>query len=796
MRGDLPKREPDTLARWEDEGLYAQHPRARAGPPDVRAARRPAVRQRRDPHRPRGQQGAQGHGGQVEAAGRLRRALRAGLGLPRPADRTRGREEVRQGRRQARRRRIPREVPRIRRRADRRAAPRLQAPRRDRRLGQPVPHDGLPLRGRHAARAGEDRRARPPRARREAGALVLRLRLGAGRGGDRIRRTRRRRRSTSRIARAQPQALASAFGVALPDGVDVAVPIWTTTPWTLPASLAVTLGPELDYVLVEGPARDGQRQWLVLAEALAERALAALRRRRRRRARPRAGRRARRPAPAASVLRRARDPADPRRARLRRRRHRRRAHRAGPRPGRLRGRPALRPDRAVHRRADSIRSTAAACTCRRRRRPATSRSPACTSGRRTTRSSTCCATTARCSRSRKLEHSYPHCWRHKTPVAFRATPQWFISMEQAGLRRDALAAIGKRAVVPGLGRGAHRRHGRRPSRLVHLAPAHLGRADRVVRAIAKRGEPHPRFAGADARRSPTASSAKASTPGTRSMPAELLGADAPKYDKVTDILDVWFDSGVSHECVLAQRPEDGLRKPADLYLEGSDQHRGWFQSSLLSRSLPGTGRPACAGRLRALRQHALVGDARVEPDVEDVGDLFVVRRVGAEQFGGIERVPGIDAVALDPLRDRAHQLRRVAGAARRVSRCTNNAIGTPQVRWRRDAPVGTAFDHAGDARLAPVGEPLHVADRGERVAAQAGLFHRDEPLRRGAERDRRLVAPAMRVAVVELGREQRAARAQHLDDARRSPSRCAGRRARPSPAGGVTAGKRRGRRPG
>jgi isoleucyl-tRNA synthetase len=64
--------------------------------------------------------------------------------------------------------------------------------------------------------------------------------------------------------------------------------------------------------------------------------------------------------------------------------------------------------------------------------------------------------------------------------------------------------------------------------------------------------------------------------------AELLGSDAPHYDKVSDILDVWFDSGVTHEGVLAARPQDGLRKPADFYLEGSDQHRGWFQSSLLT----------------------------------------------------------------------------------------------------------------------------------------------------------------------------------------------------------------------
>ncbi|GIR70824.1 MAG: hypothetical protein CM15mP74_20750 [Halieaceae bacterium] len=63
-------------------------------------------------------------------------------------------------------------------------------------------------------------------------------------------------------------------------------------------------------------------------------------------------------------------------------------------------------------------------------------------------------------------------------------------------------------------------------------------------------------------------------------PADLLGSDATDYEKVTDTLDVWFDSGVTHQCVLRER--DGLNWPADLYLEGSDQHRGWFQSSLLT----------------------------------------------------------------------------------------------------------------------------------------------------------------------------------------------------------------------
>jgi valyl-tRNA synthetase len=86
----------------------------------------------------------------------------------------------------------------------------------------------------------------------------------------------------------------------------------------------------------------------------------------------------------------------------------------------------------------------------------------------------------------KLEHSYPHCWRHKTPVAFRATPQWFMSDGAGRAARDALDAAHPRgALVPGLGRGSHHRHDREPPRLVHLAPAHLGRADRLVRRIAK-----------------------------------------------------------------------------------------------------------------------------------------------------------------------------------------------------------------------------------------------------------------------------------------------------------------------
>jgi len=180
----------------------------------------------------------------------------------------------------------------------------------------------------------------------------------------------------------------------------------------------------------------------------------------------------------------------------------------------------------------------------------------------------------------KFDHSYPHCWRHKTPVAFRATPQWFISMDKANLRRDALASIGRVGWVPEWGQA-------------RIAGMVEGRPDWCISRqrtwgvpIAlftdiETGEPHPDSPALMRKAAEHVERGGVDAWYTLDK-AELLGADAARYDKVTDILDVWFDSGVTHECVLAQRADDGLHKPADLYLEGSDQHRGWFQSSLLT----------------------------------------------------------------------------------------------------------------------------------------------------------------------------------------------------------------------
>jgi isoleucyl-tRNA synthetase len=175
-------------------------------------------------------------------------------------------------------------------------------------------------------------------------------------------------------------------------------------------------------------------------------------------------------------------------------------------------------------------------------------------------------------------HSYPHCWRHKTPIIFRATPQWFISMNKNKLREQALAEVKRVAWIPEWGQARiegmmegrpdwcvsrQRTWGVPITFFVHKETGELHpRTTELVEQVAQRIEQQ----GIDAWFELDA--------------AELLGDEAGQYEKITDTLDVWFDSGVTHACVLDKREQ--LHFPADLYLEGSDQHRGWFQSSLLA----------------------------------------------------------------------------------------------------------------------------------------------------------------------------------------------------------------------
>ena len=177
-----------------------------------------------------------------------------------------------------------------------------------------------------------------------------------------------------------------------------------------------------------------------------------------------------------------------------------------------------------------------------------------------------------------IEHSYPHCWRHKTPIIFRATPQWFISMDKAGLRQKALEEIKRVGWIPDWGQA-------RIESMVENRPDWCISRQRnwgvpiAVFLHKETGELHPNTAEL-IEQVAVRMEASGIDAWFELDPEELLGPEAQQYDKITDILDVWFDSGVTHECVLKAREQ--LQFPAELYLEGSDQHRGWFQSSLLT----------------------------------------------------------------------------------------------------------------------------------------------------------------------------------------------------------------------
>ncbi|HJR10850.1 MAG TPA: isoleucine--tRNA ligase [Rhodanobacteraceae bacterium] len=373
-----------------------------------------------------------------------------------------------------------------------------------------------------------------------------------------------------------PKALAARFGATIVDDMTmVSVPIWTTTPWTLPASMAVTLGPELDYVLVEGPARNGKRVLLVLAEALADRALA------------------RYGIEHADVLGRAKGAA----LENLRLKH----------PFYDREIPLLLGDHvsaedgtgAVHTApghgADDFtvgqQYGLVAAT------PANVLNPVGPNGvylpgtpifegQHIWKANDAIIELLRkrgvLLAAAKITHSYPHCWRHHTPIAFRTTPQWFIAMDAQGLRASALHAIHNDVkFYPAWGE-------ERINNMVEGRPDWCISRQRtwgvpIALAVHKvTGEPHPR--------SPELLEQIAQRVEKDGVDAwygldleGLLGEEAKDYDKVHDILDVWFDSGVTHFCVLDQRPE--LHRNAGdqvMYLEGSDQHRGWFQSSLLT----------------------------------------------------------------------------------------------------------------------------------------------------------------------------------------------------------------------
>ncbi len=226
---------------------------------------------------------------------------------------------------------------------------------------------------------------------------------------------------------------------------------------------------------------------------------------------------------------------------------------------------------------------------------------------------------------KKIKHSYPHCWRHKSPIIFRATSQWFIGMSNSGLREQAMAQIKKVDWIPDWGQA-------RIESMIENRPDWCISRQRTwgspITLFVHRetGELHP-----DTANLFEVIANRIEQNGINAWfelePANILGDEAAEYDKVTDTLDVWFDSGTTHFSVLDVR--DNLQRPADLYLEGSDQHRGWFQSSLLtSVAINGT------APYKAVLTHGFTVDANGKKMSKSLGNVIapqkVVNQLGAD----------------------------------------------------------------------------------------------------------------------------------------------------------------------
>ena len=253
-----------------------------------------------------------------------------------------------------------------------------------------------------------------------------------------------------------------------------------------------------------------------------------------------------------------------------------------------------------------------------------------------------------------LKHSYPHCWRHKTPIIFRATRQWFIGMDRilpspsGGRAGDEGRAVDTANRVPsplapppgGEGNNTLRDLAMLAVEETEFFPAWgrerltamlKGRPDWCISRQRNWGVPIVFFThkttGALHPRSLELLEIVALRVEQRGIeawfdldPLELLGVEADEYVKSRDTLDVWFDSGVTHACLLKKRV--GLEHPADLYLEGSDQHRGWFQSSLLTGCASDGHAP-----YRALLTHGFVVDAKGHKMSKSKGNVIAPQKI-------------------------------------------------------------------------------------------------------------------------------------------------------------------------
>jgi len=267
----------------------------------------------------------------------------------------------------------------------------------------------------------------------------------------------------------------------------------------------------------------------------------------------------------------------------------------------------------------------------------------------------------------KLVHSYPHSWRSKAPVIYRNTAQWFVSMESHGLRDTALGELAKTVFYPAAGQ-------KRLTSMIAQRPDWCLSRQRAwgvpltIFVNKETGQPlrdlavHARIV--EAMRTEGADC------WFLSDASRFLGSDynADDYEQVTDILDVWFDSGSTHAFVLEDRPD--LDSPADLYLEGSDQHRGWFHSSLLQ---------SCATRGRApykgVLTHGFVLDEHGRKMSKSLGNVVTPQAVMEQNGADILRLWVVSSDYYNDLRIGPEIIKRMTDTYRRFRNTLRYLLG-------------------------------------------------------------------------------------------------------------------------